>query len=162
MAHSGDLSKIMRFGAFEVDLDAAEIRKQGLRLRIQEQPFQVLAALLEAPGEVVPREALVRRLWPDGTVVDFDRGLNAAVTRLRQVLNDSAETPRYVETVARRGYRFIAPVESGRRGGSRLLPVRPVPVAPPSLRFRLLLALGAVRRRRHRGLVLAQRSATAR
>ena len=93
MAHSGDLSKIMRFGAFEVDLDAGEIRKQGLRLRIQEQPFQVLAALLEAPGEVVPREVLVRRLWPDGTVVDFDRGLNAAVTRLRQVLNDSAETP---------------------------------------------------------------------
>ena len=102
----------MRFGAFEVDLAAAELRKGGVRLRLQEQPFQVLAALLEVPGQVVSREALTRRLWPDGTVVDFDRGLNAAVTRLRQVLSDSAETPRYVETVARRGYRFIATVET--------------------------------------------------
>ena len=112
MAHPGQSPKIIRFGAFEVDLNAAELRKQGLRLRLQEQPFQVLAALLENPGEVVAREDLVRRLWPDGTVVDFDRGLNAAVTRLRQALSDSAETPRYVETVARRGYRFIAPVDS--------------------------------------------------
>ena len=108
----GDAPKIIRFGAFEVDLAAAELRKQGLKLRLQEQPFQVLAALLENPGEVVTREDLIARLWPDGTVVDFDRGLNAAVTRLRQVLSDSAETPRYVETVARRGYRFIATVET--------------------------------------------------
>lgn len=111
MAHPGESPKIIRFGAFEVDLNAGELRKQGLRLRLQEQPFQVLSALLENPGEVVGREDLVRRLWPDGTVVDFDRGLNAAVTRLRQALSDSAETPRYVETVARRGYRFIAPVD---------------------------------------------------
>src|SRR4051812_47425114 len=98
VALSGHSPGLVRFGAFEVDLVAAELRKQGLRLRLQEQPFQVLAALLENPGQVIPREDLIRRLWPDGTVVDFDRGLNAAVTRLRQVLSDSAETPRYVET----------------------------------------------------------------
>jgi len=113
----------LRFGAFEVDLAAAELRKGGVRLRLQEQPFQVLAALLEAPGQVVSREELIRRLWPDGTVVDFDRGLNAAVTRLRQVLSDSAETPRYVETVARRGYRFIAPIET--------TSIEPVAAVPP-------------------------------
>jgi Tol biopolymer transport system component/DNA-binding winged helix-turn-helix (wHTH) protein len=95
---------------FEVDLANAELRKGGLRLRVQEQPFQVLAALLEQPGELISREALIARLWPDGTVVDFDRGLNAAITRLRQTLSDSAETPRYIETVARRGYRFIGPL----------------------------------------------------
>lgn len=83
-----------------------------MRLRIQDQPFRILLALLESPGEVVSREELVRRLWPEGTFVDFERSLNAAINRLRQVLSDSAETPRYVETVARRGYRFIAPVEA--------------------------------------------------
>ena len=90
----------------------AELRKHGVRLRIQDQPFRILLALLENPGEVVSREELVRRLWPDGTFVDFERSLNAAINRLRQVLSDSAERPRYVETVARRGYRFIAPVEA--------------------------------------------------
>ena len=103
--------KIVRFGVYEVDLASGELRKQGTLLRLQEQPFQVLSALIELPGEVVSREDLIRRLWPDGTAVEFDHGLNAAVTRLRQVLSDSAESPRYVETVARRGYRFIAPVE---------------------------------------------------
>src|SRR5207244_11764739 len=88
------------------------LRHHGGRLRIQQQPFQLLAALLDRPGEVVSREVLIARLWPDGTVVDFDRGLNAAVTRLRQVLSDSAETPKYVETVAGRGYRFIASVNA--------------------------------------------------
>src|SRR5262245_16941189 len=82
---------VVRFGVFEVNLTSAELHKQGLRLRLQEQPFQVLAALLEHRGEVVTREDLIRRLWPDGTIVDFDRGLNAAVTRLRQALSDSAE-----------------------------------------------------------------------
>ena len=104
--------RIVRFGVFDVDLGRGELRKQGVRLRLQEQPFQVLAALLEQPGEIVSREELIRRLWPDGTVVDFDRGLNAAITRLRQTLSDSAETPRYVETVARRGYRFVAAVDT--------------------------------------------------
>ena len=101
----------MRFGVFEVNFATAELRKHGVRLRLQEQPFQVLAALLERPGEVVTREDLIHRVWADGTVVDFDRGLNAAVTRLRQALSDSADVPRYVETVARRGYRFIGSVE---------------------------------------------------
>lgn len=110
MVPSGISPRIVRFGVFEVDLANAELRKAGLRLRVQEQPFQVLAALLEQPGEVISREALIARLWPDGTMVDFDRGLNAAVTRLRQTLSDSSETPRYIETVARRGYRFIAPL----------------------------------------------------
>lgn len=121
------MSSTLRFGAFEVDLDAAELRKGRIRLRLQEQPYQVLAALLEQPGQVVSREELIRRLWPDGTVVDFDRGLNAAVTRLRQVLSDSAETPRYVETVARRGYRFIADVETAKSEPSPAVPVVPPP-----------------------------------
>jgi Tol biopolymer transport system component/DNA-binding winged helix-turn-helix (wHTH) protein len=99
------------FGPFAVDLDAGELRKHGVLLRLQEQPLQVLAALLERPGEVITREELVRRLWPEGTFVDFDRGLNAAVTRLRQTLSDSAESPRYVETLARRGYRFMGPLD---------------------------------------------------
>ena len=110
---SGTTPRTVRFGVFEVDLDRSELRKQGLRVRLQEQPFQVLDALLGSPGEVVTREELIHRLWPDGTVVDFDRGLNAAVTRLRQALSDSAETPRYIETVARRGYRFVGPVDKG-------------------------------------------------
>jgi Tol biopolymer transport system component/DNA-binding winged helix-turn-helix (wHTH) protein len=101
---------VARFGDFEVDFGKGELRKRGVRVQVQEQPYQVLTALLERPGEVVGREELIRRLWPDGTHVDFDRGLNAAVTRLRQALLDSAEAPRYVETVARRGYRFIAPL----------------------------------------------------
>jgi Tol biopolymer transport system component/DNA-binding winged helix-turn-helix (wHTH) protein len=103
--------RTVRFGVFEVDLNSGELRKQGLRVRLQEQPFQVLAALLERPGEVVNRDELVQRLWADGTIVDFDRGLNAAVTRLRQALSDSADVPRYIETVARRGYRFVGYLE---------------------------------------------------
>ncbi|MCU1258621.1 MAG: yycF [Bryobacterales bacterium] len=123
----------VRFGVFEVDLASAELRKHGAKLRLQEQPFQVLAALLERPGEVVKREDLIRRLWADGTVVDFDRGLNAAVTRLRQALSDPADVPRYVETVARRGYRFIGPVE---RAGEEARRPEPLPVPMPSRRGR--------------------------
>src|SRR5581483_3202272 len=96
------------------------------RVRIQEQPFQVLAMLVSRPGEVITREALVARLWPDGTFVDFERGLNAAVARLRQTLRDSAETPRFIETVARRGYRFVAPVEISK---TIPVPVEPAPVS---------------------------------
>src|SRR5438270_9717455 len=102
---------VVRFGVFEVDLNSGELRKQGLRVRLQEQPFQVLVTLLERPGELVTRDELVRRLWADGTTVDFDRSLNAAVTRLRQALSDSADVPRYIETVARRGYRFVGYIE---------------------------------------------------
>src|SRR6266481_5768081 len=99
--------QIVRFGVYEVDLRAGELRKQGLRIRLPEQPFQVLAILLEHPSEVITREELQKRLWPDGTFVDFEQGLNAAVKRLREALGDSAENPHFIETLARRGYRFI-------------------------------------------------------
>lgn len=102
---------VIRFGIFEVDLRAGQLRRKGLKVRLQEQPFQVLAMLLDHPGEVVTREDLHARLWPADTFVDFDHGLNAAVKRLRDALGDSAENPRFVETLARRGYRFLAPVE---------------------------------------------------
>ena len=100
----------LRFGVFELDLRAGELRKHGLRVRLQEQPFRVLAMLVEHPGEVVTREELKKRLWPADTFVDFDHGLNKAINKLREALGDSAENPRFVETVARRGYRFLVEV----------------------------------------------------
>jgi len=102
---------VIRFATFEVDLPAGRLCRNGLRVRLQDQPFQVLAMLVERPGEVVTREELRARLWPSDTFVDFDHGLNAAVKRLRDALGDSAENPRFVETLARRGYRFLAPVD---------------------------------------------------
>ena len=96
-----------RFGVFEVDLRSGELRKQGIKIKLHDQPFQILAMLVEHPGEVVTREQLQQRLWPADTFVDFDRGLNSAVKKLRDALGDSAEIPRYVETLPRRGYRFI-------------------------------------------------------
>jgi DNA-binding winged helix-turn-helix (wHTH) protein len=103
--------KIVRFGVFAVDLAAGELRKNGVRVRLQDQPFQVLALLLERPAETVTREDLRQKLWPADTFVDFDHSLNTAVNKLREALGDSASSPRYVETLARRGYRFLAPVE---------------------------------------------------
>jgi cholera toxin transcriptional activator len=108
-SHSG---RIARFGVFELDLAAGELRKNGAKLRLQEQPFQVLAFLLERAGEVVTREELRQKLWPADTFVDFDHSLNTAVNKLRETLGDSASGPRYIETLARRGYRFIAPVQT--------------------------------------------------
>ena len=105
------LSPVVRFGLFELDLRSAELRKSKVRIRLQEQPFQILAALLERPGEVVLREEIRKKLWPGNTVVEFDHSINAAVKRLRDALLDSADEPRYIETVARRGYRFIGEVE---------------------------------------------------
>jgi cholera toxin transcriptional activator len=104
-------TRIARFGVFELDLSAGELRKNGRKLRLQEQPFQILALLLERAGDVVTREELRQKLWAADTFVDFDHGLNTAVNKLREVLGDSASTPRYVETLARRGYRFIAPLQ---------------------------------------------------
>jgi TolB-like protein/DNA-binding winged helix-turn-helix (wHTH) protein/Flp pilus assembly protein TadD len=104
-------AKKVRFGAFEVDLRSGELRKHGLRVKLQDQPFQILALLLERPGEVITREELQRQLWPADTFVDFDVGLNTAIKRLRDALGDTAESPRYVETVPRRGYRFVASVK---------------------------------------------------
>jgi eukaryotic-like serine/threonine-protein kinase len=101
------------FGAFEVDLRSGELRKYGIRLKLQDQPFQVLALLLEHPGELVTREELQRKLWPADTFVDFDTSLNSAIKKLRDALGDSVEEPRYIETLARRGYRFIAAVDNG-------------------------------------------------
>ena len=106
--HTG---RVAHFGVFELDLRSAELRKSGVKIRLQEQPFQVLAALLEHPGAVVTREELINRLWPDGTVVDYEHSLGTAVNKIRQALGDSADNPRFVETVPRRGYRFIYPVE---------------------------------------------------
>ena len=105
-----NLTEVVRFGVFEVDPRAGELRRNGVKVKIQEQPYQVLAMLLERPGEVVSREELKRRLWPADTFVDFDHSLNAAIKRLRDALRDSANNPRFVETLARRGYRFLAPV----------------------------------------------------
>jgi len=106
--------QVVRFGTFEVDLRLGELRKNGIRLKLTGQPFQILVILLEHPGDLVTREQLQRRLWPSDTFVDFDRGLNAAINRVREALGDSAENPRFVETLPRRGYRFIAPLVDSR------------------------------------------------
>src|SRR5260370_19271265 len=101
-----------RFGIFEVDLQAGELRKQGYKVKLQEQPFQVLVMLLERPGEVGTREERQKKLWPADTFVDFERGLNRAINKLREALGDDADRPRFIETLPRRGYRFVAPVET--------------------------------------------------
>src|SRR5215472_4212421 len=105
--------RTVRFGHFEVDLRAGELRKGGVKVKLQDQPFRVLVSLLRRAGDVVTREELHRELWPSDTFVDFEHGLNAAVKRLRDALGESAEKPTFIETLARRGYRFIAPVEKG-------------------------------------------------
>jgi len=113
--------RIVRFGVFELDLRTGELRKSGLRVSLQDQPLQVLTMLLERRGELVTRDELRRRLWPADTFVDFEQGLNAAVKRLRYVLGDSADVPRFIETLPRRGYRFAAPVEDLPKGGGASL-----------------------------------------
>ena len=104
-------STIVRFGVFDLDLDTGELRKGGLKARLQEQPFQVLALLVARPGELVTREELRERLWPGDTFVEFDQNLNSVIKKLREALGDGADSPRFIETLPRRGYRFIAPVE---------------------------------------------------
>ncbi len=113
----------LRFGVFQLNPLTGELRKHGIRIRLQEQPLKLLLALLETPGEIRTREELIRSIWAEGTFVDYERGLNVGITRLRQALGDSADAPRYVETVGRKGYRFIAPVD-------RLLP-QEMPQAAP-------------------------------
>jgi DNA-binding winged helix-turn-helix (wHTH) protein len=100
-----------RFGAFEADAASGELRRQGLRVKLNAQPFQVLLLLMERPGQLLTREEISRELWPDGRFVDFEHGVNSAVNRIREALGDTAGNPRFIETLARRGYRFIAPVE---------------------------------------------------
>jgi eukaryotic-like serine/threonine-protein kinase len=151
-----------RFGAFEVDLRSGELYKHGIRLKLQEQPFQLLALLLEHSGDLVTREELRQKLWPGDTYVDFDTGLNSAIKKLRDVLGDSAEEPRYIETLPRRGYRFIAQLENGAPPASTTdeihlepaLPLRPTPrvwykrrvvVAAGAAAFIIVAALAAWR-----------------
>lgn len=138
---------IYRFGVFEADARSGELRKNGARLRLQEQPFQILLRLLQKPGEVVTREDLRQQLWPADTFVDFDHSLNTAIAKLRDALGDSAASPRFLETLPKRGYRFLAPVELAGTTAPQGVPVtltaalpasahHPLPSAPrPRLRF---------------------------
>src|SRR6266576_810082 len=112
MAVQPNNNRIARFGVFELDLNTGELRKGGVKLRLQGQPVQVLTLLLERAGDVVTREELREKLWASDTFVDFDHSLNTAINKVREALGDSASSPRYVETLARRGYRFIAPVRA--------------------------------------------------
>src|SRR5579864_1504087 len=112
------------FGVFEVDLRTGELRKRGVKIKLQEKPFQILAALLASPGQTVTREELRQKLWPSGTYVDFDRSLNTGLRKLREALEDSADNPRFIETLPKRGYRFIAPVsqpQASLRSGEKLM-----------------------------------------
>jgi len=111
MSSPGRSSGIVRFGVFEVDLRAGELYKAGHKIKLQIQPFHALALLLERPGEVVTREEFEKRLWPGDTFVDFDHSLNTAIKKLRQALGDNKENPRFVETLPKRGYRFIGKLE---------------------------------------------------
>jgi len=125
MPAPSNLGGTIRFGPFDVNLQTGELRKKGYKIRLQEKPFQILAALLERPGELVTRDELRQRLWPGDTFVDFDNGLNTALTKLRESLGDSAEAPQYIETFPRRGYRFVARVSAGARSGATMLAVLP-------------------------------------
>ncbi len=119
-------SHLIQFETFEVDLRSGELRKKGVKVRLPEQSFQILAMLLKGPGELVTREDIQNHLWPNDTVVEFEHSINAAIRRLRLALNDSADSPRFVETLARRGYRFIATVENA-RGPLHRADARPAP-----------------------------------
>jgi eukaryotic-like serine/threonine-protein kinase len=130
MSAPGANSGTLRFGAFEADLRSGELRQDGIKVKLEGQPFQVLAALLERPGQLVTREELQKDLWPDETFVDFEQGINAAVKRLRVALEDSADKPRFIETLPRRGYRFIARVENGALPKSAAVEVHLGPVFP--------------------------------
>ena len=120
---------VVRFGSFEIDVDAGELRHKGVKIKIQEQPFRILLALLERSGEVVTRDDLRERLWASDTFVDFEHSLNAAIKKLRQALGDDADSPRFIETIPKRGYRFIAPVGAA---APRLASILPTPGPPLS------------------------------
>src|ERR1041384_4413036 len=111
-----DSSQVIRFDLFELDFQEGALRQEGQRIKLQEQPFRILSLLVQSPGKLVTRDDLRRLLWPADTFVDFDHGLNSAVARLREALNDSAERPKYIETIARRGYRFIGLLENQGNG----------------------------------------------
>jgi TolB-like protein/DNA-binding winged helix-turn-helix (wHTH) protein/Tfp pilus assembly protein PilF len=138
MEPTGPNPRVVRFGVFELDRLAGELRRDGVRVRLQEQPLRVLEALLAQPGEPVTRDTLRQRLWPDDTFVDFDNGLNRAINRLRAALGDEASNPRFIETLERRGYRFIAPVEAptaaSRPAAERITSPEPPPAERPRRR----------------------------
>src|SRR5215467_12105800 len=118
MASSAGQRQLLKFGVFDVDLATGEIRKAGMRLKLAPQPFQVLQVLLQNPQQVVTREELRERVWPDNTFVDYELALKKVINRLREVLGDSAENPHFIETIPRRGYRFIAPIQGNELGRS--------------------------------------------
>jgi cholera toxin transcriptional activator len=120
-----------RFGVFEADAATGELRKQGIRIKLNAQPFQVLCMLLEQPNTLLTREEISRRLWPDGTFVDYEHGVNSAINRIREALGDTATSPRFVETLARRGYRFVAPVEKIVEQISEQITPTETPLTPP-------------------------------
>src|SRR5688500_3393257 len=130
-------ARTMKFGSFELDVRLREFRTGSTRVRLQEQPFEILRLMLERPGDVVTREELRQRLWPAGTYVDFEHSLNAAVKRLRAALGDDADNPRFVETLPRRGYRFIAPLAENTGSGAEPHPERRL-VAQPRVRLAVL------------------------
>src|ERR1700687_5719676 len=133
-------SEILRFGVFEVDLRSGELRKQGIRIKLQDQPFLVLKLLLQRSGELVTREELRLQIWAADTFVDFDNGLNISINKLREALGDSADSPRFIETLPRRGYRFIVPVSSTDGKGSTIS-ARPT---PPTQRWKNVLLVVAL------------------
>jgi len=162
-------SSIIRFGTFEVNLQTGELRHAGQKVKLQEQPFQVLIALLERPGEIVTREQLRGKLWPEDTFVDLDHSLNAAIKRLRDALGESADAPVFIETLARRGYRFIAPVN----GSAVSRAIQTAPAAPQRkflsthriailcLATIVIAVLGwTIRRRPSRGMDIAEHKLT--
>ena len=135
MAGPAGSASLFHFGVFELDLRAGELRKRGIRIKIQEQPLQILGLLIECPGEVVTREQIQKKLWDGDTFVDFDNAINSAVRKMRDALGDTSENPRFVETVARRGYRFIAPVTQHHNPAppvqeNQLAPPGPLPPSP--------------------------------
>jgi len=123
-----------RFGVFEADAATGELRRQGILVKLGAQPFQVLCLLLERPGSLLTREEISRELWPDGTFVDYEHGVNSAINRIREALGDKAGSPRYIETLARRGYRFLAPVERiGANADAAPEPAQFIPAEPEIL-----------------------------
>ncbi len=136
-------ARLVRFGAFELDVRAGELRKHGIKIRLQEQPFRILLMLVEHPGEVVLRDEIRKKLWPNDTIVEFDHSINAAIKRLRDALGDSAYEPRYVETLERRGYRFIGEVEGQKHAGTDSAPDNGGLVGKLASHYRVVEKLGS-------------------
>src|SRR5215469_4434537 len=144
MALGAQSAKVLRFGTFEGDLRAGELRKQGVRIKLQEQPFHVLTALLQRPGEVVTREELRIENWPPDTFVDFDNSLNTAINKLREALGDSADNPRFIETLPRRGYRFLVHVTGEHDSPTSLTVAQWPKQSEPGLHAKRWVILGAM------------------